>query len=671
MASVVTNETSSEPVEIVPSDDVRPSFVALAWRGALAGAAAGSLIGLLDGLLALRAGHHVVGPGDLPLVLLFYAGFFAPAGLVASIVARWFEWPRRATALLIGVGSAFFFVAAYANIQLLPDWKSGISIGVDVCLVVLAAWWFRRAYVGPGDDQIRMGRWITIGVLCWAGAGAGALLAADESGPAVIAARAREAQHDPPNVLVFLTDTLRADHLGCYGYDRPTSPEIDAFASDAVVFEDCFAPTSWTKPSVASLLTALYPSTHACIQQKDILVPEARSLPEVFQAAGWRTGAFSDNPFISPEFGFGQGFDPFDAAHPSVVANGTLLGKVLFMLRILSLSGEPFGVGVKHYRGVDTLIDGEQGLTRFLDDSGDQPWFAYVQAMEPHLPYEPDRADATAFGYPADRPFEAPPPYNGALPFQTAPDPLAGVKERVIAQYDAEVRGLSRTFGRVLDDLRRRGQYENTIVIFVSDHGEEFHEHGGWTHGHSLHREVVHVPLIVRLPTSLGPDAVRGRGRRVENGCSLLDVYELLTAACEIEDPGYVGLPGTGRLLLEKCRPAAGQEKRRAVLPIMRSILGEVDSGPVRLRSIRQGRWLYIRSQALMEEHTALYDVTSAPEELRDRSEKRPSTVTALRNELGKWMKALKQNALIGRSRELSPEEALLLKGLGYTGHEK
>jgi len=283
--------------------------------------------------------------------------------------------------------------------------------------------------------------------------------------------------------------------------------------------------------------------------------------------------------------------------------------------------------------------------------------------MEPHLPYDPDRKYATQFGYPADEEYTAPPPYNGALPFQKAPEPAPGTREKLIAQYDAEIRGVSEVFGRTIEGLKERRIYEKTVVVFLSDHGEEFHEHGGWTHGHSLHREVVWVPMIVRVPNLQGGQD--DRGRRVEDVCSLLDVFPTVLDICDLYYPGFEDRPLRGQSLVRALRSVDG-EKPVDSLDATRPLLGEVDSGPVELRSYKEGRWQYIRARAPMQEAVALYDTVSDPGETRDRSEKRHLVARNLRERLAKVLKILGKSALVGGSRELDPETSSLLEGLGY-----
>jgi len=631
------------------------------WQGALTGAVAGLATGLADALLAIRSGNEVVGTADVFTVMLFYAAFFAVCGVVAAFVARFFAWQRRALSLLVGTGAALFLVGAWVNVELLDDFTSAFSIVVDLALLVTAYVWIRRRYHGPGSDEIGARRWtIAVVVVLAVGACVHFFGPVRDEGPTVHAAADEGAAR--PNVLLFMVDTLRADGLACYGYEQPTSPEVDAFAADATLFEDCRATTSWTKPSVASLFTSLYPTSHACVQQREILVPEADTLAEVFRAAGWRTAAFIDNPFVTPEFGFGQGYDTIDYVAPSVVANGTLLGKVLFMLRLLSLDGTPLRVGAHIDRGAEVLID--DGLLPFIDDA-DRPWFAYLHTMEPHLPYDPPREDAEAFGFPADGEYGATPSYNGILPFQKAPDPPAGVREALRAQYDGEVRDVSRWFGHTLAALRERGLLENTIVVFLSDHGEEFHDHGGWTHGHSLHTELLRVPLIIRVPDSV-EGASAGRGHRVGGVASLLDVAPTLIDLAGIRYPKgeatHFGWSLRTRLVAD-----GGKRPDRAA-PSDRALLAEVTMGPVSLRSVRETRWHLIRAEAPpLRKAVSLYDYVSDPGETRDRAEKETLIETQMASRLDALFEALESVALRGRAREIDAETAGRLEAIGYT----
>jgi arylsulfatase A-like enzyme len=559
--------------------------------------------------------------------------------------------------LLVALGATAFFAGAWANVTLLPGFTEPLSIVADLALLAATAFWFRRRYRDTALDGMRLGRWCVAGVAAAAVATAFATAGPERSdGPAPDAAAPAGAAR--PNVLLYLCDTLRADRLSCYGFEKPTSPEIDAFAQDATRFLDCRAVTSWTKPSVASMVTSLYPTMHGCVEQRQVLAPQAETLAEVFRAAGWRTAAFVDNPFISPEFGFGQGFDAYRYVRPSVPANGTLLGKALFMTRILSLVGRPFGVGEHVERGAPTL---HREFLAETADARDRPWFAYVHAMEPHLPYEPARADAEAMGLPAGGVFRTPPDYNGILPFEEAPAPDAALLAALNAQYDGEVRGFSRHFGALIEALRARGDLERTIVVLVADHGEEFHEHRGWTHGHSLHREVTQVPLVVRLPASLGEAAATSRGRRVGGVATLLDVFPTLLDLCSIRHPH-----GESRRAGMSLAPLIRGKSGHAVVP-ERTLLGEVSVSPVGIRSIREGRWMLMVAHEPLREKVELYDDTD-PHHARNQAEDQALVVASLTERLAEAFDVLSKAAYASADRDLDPETERQLRKIGYFG---
>jgi arylsulfatase A-like enzyme len=639
----------------------------LLGRGVVIAACAGACTGLADVVRALAARRELVQPRDALLVVAFYVAWFAPCGIVAALVARAFDLRQRALHLLVVFGAAFFFFGAWMNVELLPGFTSGLSLAADAALLGATALWFRRRYRDTALDGMRVRPWIVAGGASVVAAAAAALvMPSRDDGPAPAATAAPGAER--PNVLLYLCDTLRADHLGCYGYGRPTSPEIDEFAKDATVFEDCRAVTSWTKPSVASMFTSLYPTIHGCIEQREVLAPEAETVAEVFRAAGWRTAAFVDNPFVTPEFGFGQGFESFRCVRPSVVASGTLLGKALFMVSTQLPVGDAVrrlcGLGAEDRR---SCADLNAAMLEATAGAPAEPWFAYLHAMEPHLKdarYEPSRADAEALGFPAGEPFIGPPPYNGILPFQRSPAPPPETLQRIVTEYDACIRGFSREFGRLIAELRRRGDLERTIVVFVADHGEEFHEHGGWTHGHSLHREVTQVPLIVRLPDCLGAAAKASRGRRVGGVATLLDVFPTLVDLASVRYPRGEERR-CGLSLRPELLPPSGRAET-AVPP--RVLLGEMTMETVGIRSIREDGWQLIVAHEPLGERAELYRDGSDPRHGHDKYEAEALVAGELRTKMNEKFGVLEKARLAGGERELDPETLARLKSLGYAG---
>jgi arylsulfatase A-like enzyme len=365
---------------------------------------------------------------------------------------------------------------------------------------------------------------------------------------------------------------------------------------------------------------------------------------------------------VDPRQRLAQGFDHFDEARPSVLAMGTLLGKAFYAAGIVSVTGHANAFGGRRERGSEAL---HASLLRWVDAAPGKPWFAYVQAMEPHEPYRPARADAEAFGFPAGEDYAVTPPHGGLLPFHPHPDPDPALLAKLLAQYDGEIRGWSRSFGALVEALRARGRLADTVVVFVSDHGEEFHEHGGWTHGHSLHRELTQVPLVVRLPDALGERAVKGRGRVIHGTTTLLDVAPTLLELCGVryprgDEPGRPGESLVPQLLGEAGRPSADN------VPGNRRILAEVTQQQAKLRAMRDGRWMVVHAEEPFREATQLFDDVSDPRHRRDRAAEQTVELRDLRLRMREFFRQLEAIALTGRARDIDPETLEALRGLGY-----
>lgn len=330
----------------------------------------------------------------------------------------------------------------------------------------------------------------------------------------------------PPNVIVCLVDTLRADYLGFGGFDGPISPAIDAFAAESVVFERCVAPAPWTKPSVASLFTSLHPAAHGLTNHEGrywggeapngrtgVLPAAATTLAETLRAAGYVTGAFVANPWITARYGFAQGFDVFD----------------------------------EHAVDIDTPADRLFASARSWLDGlpPERPFFAYLHLMDVHAPYDGERADYDEL--------RASPDVGPAAPIaeeRTPHELFQNVEKRPAwasdelrrdvaywrARYASGVRALDRRLATFFDWLRRRDLLDESVLVFTSDHGEELYEHGSWSHGANLFEHQLHVPLFVRLPGG------QEGGRRVGAIVSLLDLAPTLAELAGVAPPaGWSG----------------------------------------------------------------------------------------------------------------------------------
>lgn len=284
---------------------------------------------------------------------------------------------------------------------------------------------------------------------------------------------------DPgPNVLLILIDTVRADHLGCMGYHRNTTPTLDSLAREGTLFTSCQSHSSWTLPAMTSIMSGLNPREHKAGRHYDALYGvsvQVPWMPHIFKNAGYSTAAFFNVIFMNADFGFHRGFDHFDCH-----------------------SGGPEAPVRPAGETVDAFLE-------WFDGKRDpaSPFFAAVHFFDPHLPYNPPPPWNTLFTDP-EYTGEYGSAWGGVSDLNAVhsrqdtipPEGLANL----IGLYDGEIAYMDSEIRRMLEELDQRGHMENTIVVVVSDHGEEFLEHGGMDHGRTLYQEVCHVPLLFAGP---------------------------------------------------------------------------------------------------------------------------------------------------------------------------
>ena len=287
-----------------------------------------------------------------------------------------------------------------------------------------------------------------------------------------------------PDVLVFLVDTLRADHLSTYGYERAT-PAIDAFARDAVVFERAYSPTTWTRPATASLLAGVMPAQHGAVRLHHRVAERVRFLSQDLQELGYATAAVIGNANVWAKWGFDRGFDQF-VELPAQARDAK--------------------------QAVDAALE-------ILEQRDRAPLFLYVHTIGPHEPYEPPAQFAPEGSGPVIDPIRI----DAETPARTI--------AATVAAYDGEIAYHDAEFGRFVEHLRALDVYDSALIVLLSDHGQEHGEHGGGSHGHTLFEELVRVPLLVKLPGN------RHAGRRVGALASLLDVYPTVLAELHLQAP--------------------------------------------------------------------------------------------------------------------------------------
>jgi len=336
-----------------------------------------------------------------------------------------------------------------------------------------------------------------------------------------------------PDIILVVVDSLRADYLGCYGFDGKVSPVLDSLASESIVYDNAIAPAPWTKPSVASLFTSLDPLTHRVVDQDqqfwaeapaaektDALAPEARTLAEALGDLGYETAAWVANPWIhSPKLGFDQGFGQFHAREMLDVGN--LVLEVQEWVR-----------------------------NRAADRARQRPVFLYLHFMDVHGPYRSTPELLAKFSSSPslgeDRILTA--HERGALGYLDDLTPGGDSEEGQHlrmwrAAYASGVRRFDDRFGAFLTWLRSTEQLHRPILVFTSDHGEDLLEHGRWSHGFAptLFQHSIRIPLMIRLPGgTVG-------GRRDDRMTGLLDVMPTLLRLAGYQGD-FAGLEGASLL---------------------------------------------------------------------------------------------------------------------------
>ena len=502
-----------------------------------------------------------------------------------------------------------------------------------------------------------------------------------------LAACAKQAER--PNVLLVTVDTLRADHVGCYGYERDTTPHLDALAAEGLRFTRAGSPRAKTTPAMASLMTGAYPHEHGVRDLASPLQGEAPLLAEAMRRGGYRTGAVVGNWVLGDSrAGLARGFDLWSEWLPDVV-------------------GVPPHDAPQ--RGARSLTDGALvalGLAEPPDDPafeprralarGDRPWFLWLHYMDPHGAYAPPE-DARVFErdevellpvYDEDALPRTQPPHPPRIADYNIP-PEARLADggvdvaRVRDLYDGEIRYVDRELGRLFDALRAADLLDRTLVVVTADHGESLGEHRYWfEHGMYPYENTCRVPLVVRTPRT--GDAAPPVGLR-DGEVSLVDLAPTLL--------DWLDLPPLGRA---EAVPPRGRS-RRALLeadggpptPIFCEKVERAErAGVVQSKAVRLGDWKLIRRYAARDDPARsevrelvllgeeLFDLARDPLEGANLIEEPPqgAPLAVLRAELERFTDAdralVDLDRILQRQRERlehgDPEVLRVLEALGY-----
>lgn len=414
----------------------------------------------------------------------------------------------------------------------------------------------------------------------------------------------------PTNIVLMVVDTARADHFTSYGYTQPTSPRLDAFGREAIRFTQAYSVSSWTLPSHASMFTGLYPVTHHATQEHLWLDDGFETLAEVLHGHGYATAAFSGNPWVSRATHLAQGFDVMEEmwGRPEAREDGAV----------------PHATNRKVFEWLDRRVPG-------------RPFFLFINYIEPHFPYAAppkfERPFLPADVSPEDRRRAQISWVDWYLqPAPTLPPAIAAIRSGL---YDAELAYADSIAGELLDELRRRGLYDGSLIVITSDHGENLTDHGHLDHVFSLYNSTLHVPLFLRLPHSAQAGTTR------DDPVQLVDVFSTLLAAVGIR-------PGS--------KDVAGHDMLTGPVPAQRAVLAEYDypqqalavfphqlqSHPAldrfrrRLRSIQVNGWKFIWGSNGRNE---LYDLAVDPLEQQNVIDHSPDRAQALAVQLQEMIK--------------------------------
>ncbi|MBM3290578.1 MAG: sulfatase, partial [Candidatus Hydrogenedentes bacterium] len=264
-----------------------------------------------------------------------------------------------------------------------------------------------------------------------------------------------------------------------------------ALRADAVSFKHCFAQSSWTKASFATIFTGKYPETHGAYEKSAIVGGDNVTFPEVLEKHGYYTQGYCNNPNIADTYNYGQGFVQYNYLSPRYVffANQSAEKMVLYKVvrQVWSKIAGKISRGkinVKDFYQPAEVVT--QSAVEWLDGARpkDAPFFLFLHYMDPHDPYMDHTTNGVGYA---------------RVRLGTAMDP-AEWKEKLQRAYIGEIEYLDRYIGTLIEGLKQRGLYDDSLIVFTSDHGEEFHEHGGWWHGLSLYDEQIGIPLMFKLP---------------------------------------------------------------------------------------------------------------------------------------------------------------------------
>ncbi len=622
-----------------------PSFAERARTAAGLGLGAGILSGLVIGLA--EAGVILLGgvAGEAQVLWygpLAYAALLGLAGLAGGVVLAVLPMDRREIrgwtpslallALLVPLGLLITVFRVRRDVfheQMPPLPVLAGILGAAGILALLLFVLGPRLFAGRAGAMVRPLRALVLLGVVVVGGAVGARVGAPTAPAPPAPPSVPAALAERPNLILVMVDTLRADALSCYG-GPVEAPALCGLAEDGGSRLLGYSHASWTKPAAATLLTSLLPSSHGAVSKPAALPGEVQLVSETLQQHGYVTGGIVSNINLTASFGFDQGWDEYHYLGPDYLAGAKESSSKLILYQIarkIVFRLKPGHRVSDFYQDAETV----NGVAfDWLERHRDARFFLLLHYMDPHDPYFVHPYDGTAV----------------ARVEREHPDPAEAGRMRAL--YDGEIRYLDRHVAELVERLRALGVYDDSLIVVTADHGEEFHEHGGWWHGKTLYEEQIAVPLLVKWPQGAPERGSVGDGRVAR----LLDVAPTLVARA--------GAPV----------PEAMQGADLVSATDEPVIFAEEDHEGNVLSAVRSGAWKLIlandgnpRGLATTE----LYALDRDPGEARNLAPDHADTVARLRDEASAQARFAESRAVgASETAQLSREECEKLRVLGY-----
>ncbi|UCD58673.1 MAG: sulfatase [Candidatus Hydrogenedentota bacterium] len=436
------------------------------------------------------------------------------------------------------------------------------------------------------------------------------------------------------NVVVLLVDMLRRDHLGCYGYERETSPFIDEMAREGIKFNNAFAPCSWTLPSVASVFTGLYPTMNGVRTEADALPSSWATMAEAFRENGYSTAAFITSPYLKKIYNLDQGFGWYDdrllkrtflhlayesTSHLRIIPRSIYSTKRLLQVPVPTPDEEEFNRWWSKKLNAENV---NERVLKWVEKNRRGPVFLYIHYIDVHGPYRD------------------PHPY---MKYPTTEE------EAMVNLYDGAIRFVDEQIKRLMDALKELKVYDNSLIIFTSDHGQEFLDHNGTGHGGTLYEEQLRIPLII-FPSRIVPGQ-----REIDAPVGLIDLFPTF------DDWLSLGFPRDDLAVSLKNAILTSDDTE---IRTRKLLFGETDLRDSIRCVLLENRWKYIESTAKGTQE--LYDLLEDPAEQENLLPEHSALSRNLKDTLDKEYATFQEKAAKASKVHLDEWTRQSLKAMGY-----